>query len=408
VTTSPAEAASEAAFLDEINARLPPGVDWKQGAITYLREIVNDGGEATARYHLVKPFVGGPDFTPFWQDAFQFLDLIEALDLPQRARLIDVGCGPGWTVHWLCKLGHRVVGCDISAELLEVAEERMSSDPHPPYAGEPFDYELRVHDVEAAPLGLAEPADAAVFEATLHHFYNPVAVLKNIAEDLTPDAVIGVIEGAAPPVGSEWDAANLDLMNRYHTIERPYTRPQLLEMLALAGFDHVEFFRPINGLFRQTPESGRRLGEDVMAENINILIASRTAAGLARVLAKQPGGPSGASALSFLEGFHNEEQRPDGSRFRWVEPRARLSIPAGDGATLRFTTQDLGRRRQKVVAIGDGKVIGEVVLKGRRPAASLQVPAGVRAVELHSDRAFSPLWGGGHDGRLLSYMVDVD
>lgn len=403
MTSHPAR--TEAEFLSEVNARLPTGVDWKQGAITYLREIVNDGGEATTRYHLVKPFVGGPDFTSFFQDTFQFLDLVEALDLPQRARVIDVGCGPGWTVHWLCKLGHRVVGCDISEELLHVAEQRIKSDPHPPFPGIPFDYELRIHDVEAAPLGLDEPAEVAIFEATLHHFFNPVAVLKNIAADLTPDAIIGVIEGAAPPAGSEWDAKNLDLMNRFHTIERPYTRPQLLEMLELAGFSHAEFFRPVNGLFRQTPENARRLSEELSEQNINILVASRTEAGLARVVGERRGEKT---ALGFIDGFHNEERRPDGSRFRWAEPRARLSLPSAGSRELHLSNHAF-RGHQRIVAISGAKVVGEVELKGRDPRGTLKLPAmSSQVVELQSDRAFSPLWSGGQDERLLSFMLDVE
>ncbi|MEJ7583336.1 MAG: class I SAM-dependent methyltransferase [Acidimicrobiales bacterium] len=214
---------TESEFLAEINADLPPGVDWKQGAVTYLRELVLDGGDQEW-YHLTKPFVGGPDFDPFWVDVFHFLDVIHTMDLPSNSRALDVGCGPGWTIQWLAKLGHEVIGLDISQELLDIAEQRMQTDPYhpyPPYRGRPFAYELRNHDIEAEPVGLDEPVFLALFESTLHHFENPVAALRNVARDLAPAGALAVIEAAAPNPGTEWHTRNLEIMNRYHTIERP-------------------------------------------------------------------------------------------------------------------------------------------------------------------------------------------
>src|ERR1044071_3273319 len=64
---APPMARTEEDLLAELNADLREGVDWKQGAITYLREIVASGGPDEERFHLVKPFVGGPDYAPFWE-----------------------------------------------------------------------------------------------------------------------------------------------------------------------------------------------------------------------------------------------------------------------------------------------------------------------------------------------------
>jgi SAM-dependent methyltransferase len=402
-------AISEEAFLADINRRLPPGVDWKQGAITYLRELVVDGGAGAERYHLVKPFVGGPDFSTFWVDAFHFLDLIQKLDLPHRARVIDVGCGPGWTIHWLGKLGHTVIGCDISQELLDVAEQRMQSDPHPPFPGEPFDYQLLCHDIESTPLGLDAPADAALFESTLHHFFNPVATLRNIAADLTADGVIGVIEAAAPPEDSEWDRSNLDLMERYHTIERPYTREQLLDLLDLAGFRYVELLHPVNGLYRQQVDVVRPLREElVRADNVNIVVASRTEEGLARIVSSPQLTSEVRSGVELRDGFYGEEERPDGSRFRWAEPRASIAVHGRAGLTLDVSTAVRRRLQQRVVAVAGDQVVGQAEMTSRRPRAQLVIPPGVGPiVELQSDTAFSPAWDGDGDARVLSFMVDV-
>ncbi|MFC1853411.1 hypothetical protein ACFL27_24710 [candidate division CSSED10-310 bacterium] len=58
----------EEMFLREINARLPKNIDWKKGACLYIKQIIEKEGEHNKRYHLIKPFVGGPDFGPFFND----------------------------------------------------------------------------------------------------------------------------------------------------------------------------------------------------------------------------------------------------------------------------------------------------------------------------------------------------
>jgi SAM-dependent methyltransferase len=401
---------SEAEFLSEINARLPEGVDWKAGAITYLREVVLDGGPSTERFHLVKPFTGGPDFRDFWVEAFGLLDLLHAMDLEPRQRVIDVGCGPGWTLQWLCKLGHSVVGLDISQELLDIAELRMKSDPFPPFLEQGFDYQLLAHDIEAEPMHLERPANVGIFASTLHHFYNPVAALRNVAVDLEPDAVIGVIEASAPDPGTSYDEENLKVMRRYATIERPYTREQLVEMLELSGFTHCEFLRPVNGLFRRRADDIRQLRTEVgELDNMNVVLASRTEAGLSRILEHPRTVAQERQGVELVDGFYGREPRGDGTSFRWAEPAAKVVIRGQAPVTLRVSTLPHRGLRQRVYAVAGSKVVALVELSARHPSATLTIPGGSGSVVmLQSDRSFSPVWDGSSDHRVLSFMVDVE
>ncbi len=401
--------AAEDDFLRRLNADLPEGVDWKQGAVTYLRELVVDGGADTERFHLVKPFLGGPDFDPFWVDVFQFLDVIRAVNLPGRNRILDVGCGPGWTVHWLAKLGHEVIGLDISAELLEIAERRMRSDPFPPFVEEPFAYDLRVHDIEAEPLHLERPVDLALFESTLHHFFDPVSALRNTAIDLADTGVVAVIEASAPPVGSIWHDQNFELMRRYHTIERPYSRDQLYEMLDLAGLPHVEFYRPINGLFRQDVDAVNRITNELThADNINILLAGKSREAVARLAPDTRPLGEQRQGLRFLEGFSFREERPDGTHYRWCGPRG--LVAAGGPGPQRICVENVmldRKERQTVYVLVNGRVAQQVELAKRSPRAELVVDVGAHTlIELHSNHAFSPAWQGSGDARVLSFTVE--
>ena len=402
-------ARTEAELLDEINARLPDGVDWKQGAVTYLKELVEEGGETQEWFHLVKPFLGGPDYAPFWVDVFQFLDVVQAARLAPGDLVVDVGCGPGWTIQWLAKLGHEVIGLDISAELLDIARRRMQTDPYPPYKGQPFRYDLRAHDIEAEPLGLGRKARLALFESTLHHFFNPVAALRNTVADLAPDGLVAVIEAAAPPEGSEWDRQNVEIMDRYHTIERPYTRSQLIDALELAGLGWVAFLRPVNGLFRQHVDGVSPLvWELTRADNINILLASPTAAGLERVDLEARSVAELRAGWTVLDGAHAVEERPDASHFRWCEPRVLVRLDGPGPHALRLATVDLGPGEAQTVRVVAGAAVGgAVTLTAEQPEATLELTGrSGQVVQLQSDRVFSPCWEGGGDDRVLSFTLD--
>jgi SAM-dependent methyltransferase len=402
-------ARTEEDLLAELNADLREGVDWKQGAITYLREIVASGGPDEERFHLVKPFVGGPDYSPFWVDVFQFLDVVQTAKLAPGDLVVDVGCGPGWTVQWLAKLGHNVVGLDISAELLEVAETRMQSDPYPPYLHQGFTYDLREHDIEEAPLGLAWKARLALFESTLHHFLNPVAALRNTRADLADDGIVAVIEAAAPPKGSEWDLMNVEIMEKYDTIERPYTRGQLLDVLELAGLPYVSFLRPVNGLYPQDRDGLDPLRwELTRADNINIFVASPTAAGIERLGLPARTVEQVRSGWTVVEGVGGQEERPDGGRYRWAEPRVLVRLDGPGPHELRVATVGLEPGQvQRVRVVAGGKVAGSVGLTAERPDGVLELTGRPgQVVELQSDRVFSPCWQGESDARLLSFTID--
>jgi SAM-dependent methyltransferase len=401
---------SEADLLAEINRDLPKGIDWKQGAITYLRELIQDGGPTQEWYHLLKPFVGGPDYEPFWVDVLHFLDMVKAADLAPGDLLLDVGCGPGWTVQWLAKLGHEVIGLDISPELIEIAERRMRTDPYPPYVGRPFRYALHVHDIEERPLGLERKARFALFESVLHHFLNPVAALRHVAADLADDGLVAVIEGAAPPRGSEWDQRNIEIMERYGTIERPYTRGQLLDIFDLAGIPYVSFVRPVNGAVAQDVDSISSLVRELsMADNVNTLFASPTAAGIERLGLTARRVDELRARWTVVTGGHSLEHLPQGSGFRWCGPQTLVRLDGPGPHDLRVGTEGLVPREvQTIHVVNRGEVHDSKALTYDQPEATFTVTGHPgQVIELQSNRVFSPCWQGGHDSRVLSFRLAV-
>lgn len=268
----------EQRLLDEINRHLPEGVDWKSGALTYLRELNENQGIHSARYHLIKPFLGGPDFQPFLQDLNGFLNYFDQVDLPMRSSVLDVACGPGWVSHYLAKLGYNTLGLDISDDMIALARQRLASEPYSVFCNSTPSSEFLVHDIEDAPLPSSTQFDAAILVAALHHFYNPIRALHHIAQNLKPDGTVFICEGVAPSEGSPSFLHNLSIMKQYKTLERPFSREQLQRILELTGFRYFQFFDQINGFFDpESPLDTIRLKQQRDSGVVfNAVMASRT------------------------------------------------------------------------------------------------------------------------------------
>jgi SAM-dependent methyltransferase len=398
---------AELALLRDLNRDLPRGVDWKEGARRYLRDLVARGGPSFRQWHLTKPFLGEPlagaplhgdDSRPAvdphvtFHELFAFLDVLLAADLAPGARVLDVGCGPGWTSHYLGKMGFTVLGLDVSEEMLEFARTRVEAEPFPPYPRRRLDVSFLVHDIEAAPLGepAGEPYHFALVDSALHHFVDPVAALRHLGESLRPDALVAIIE-ALQPEGAPLDPRNLAIMERYHTLERPYTGSQLSRVLRLSGFEHHVFLHGVNELALD-PELPPGPGPT------QVVLAAREARALGRW---------GGLVWS---GFHDEERDARGP-YRWARPTSGLVLDGRD-LELTFTSiaHGLGRPVHDVFVTVDDRLATVLRLTGSEPEARFRpgpLPRGSR-LGFHSDFSFRPkLLGMSEDDRVLAFQLRV-
>lgn len=399
----------EAGLLEEINRELPAGVDWKRGAETYVRDLVARGGRAFRQWHLTKPFLGEPlageplhgdsrrpavDPYVTHHELHTLLNVLRAADPPPRSRILDVGCGPGWTSHYLGKMGYTVLGFDLSGEMLELARERVAAEPFPPYPKERLDVRFLRHDIEVAPLGAdaGAPYDLALLDSVLHHFLNPVAALRHLSESLVPQAIVAVVE-ALRPEGAPDDPANLEIMRRYHTLERPYTASQMADILRLSGFVHHVELAGVNGLFTQA-----ELARPLAPGPTGTILASRERRALARWM---------GDGLVYGN-FHEEETDARGP-FRWARPESSLLLD-GRELALSFVSlaADLGQERHEIFVSVDGQLVTVLKLTDRAREAVFRpgpLPAGT-SMTFHSSFSFCPkLLGMSADPRVLAFQL---
>lgn len=278
-------------LLTRINAELPD-LDWKQGARDYVAAFCAQyTPEQIEEFIFTKPLAAVTPEDPEGALAeissylFNFASTIRLLNLKRGARVLDVACGGGWFSHWMRKIGYDARGIDISEDFVRIARKRVSLDPHLDLQGVDPQTIYQVHDLELEPLpqDLRE-FDAVVLESCLHHFYDPISALTHIREALAPGAVVLILEGEnrQGPIKPEY----LQVMLDTSTLERPYPREQLLEILSEAGLPHVEFLGSVSGYFAQSAWLSAHMTEHLADSTwgSNVCVCAPDAASLQRVV----------------------------------------------------------------------------------------------------------------------------
>jgi SAM-dependent methyltransferase len=293
--TAPVGGMTRERLLAEINQDVPPGIDWKAGAHRYLSDYLRKAGSEKVRsYVLAKPFVpfevGAGDYALF--EAVYYLDnlvnLIRLLKMPAESKVLDVACGAGWVSHYLTKFNYKTWGFDISSDFVDLVRERIASDDTLlPVNRSEVEQRFRVHDIEVDVLpsgfGPTSGFDAIVLESCLHHFMDPITALTNLADVLAPGGLMVIIEGEnrKGPIKEEF----VRVMRETETLERPYPRELLVQVLKMAGLPANEFVGAANGWVGTRSPFARDWGSILAqaTEAANIVVCAKDTASLARI-----------------------------------------------------------------------------------------------------------------------------
>jgi ubiquinone/menaquinone biosynthesis C-methylase UbiE len=194
----------------------------KQGDIDYLKNI----GDAGVRHATDKPFSGG-EFAKHLID----LGVIAGLLPPPPARILDLGCGTGWTSCFLARRGYQVVGQDISADMIDQAQLNRTRYE----VGENLSFV--VCDYEE--MRFVEEFDAALFFDSLHHSVDEEAALRMVYRALRPN---GVCITSEPGDGHAKSPHARQAMERYQVTERDMPARRIRKAARKAGFRDFRTF----------------------------------------------------------------------------------------------------------------------------------------------------------------------
>ena len=168
---------------------------------------------------------------PVQSDPAAIERLVNLADFPRGGRVLDAGCGPGLVAGGLLENGLRVVGVDLSTEMIDRARRRCAT--HGERArfiqGSVFD----------PPLDQFAPFDGALSRFVLHHVVDPSAFLARQVALVRHGGVIVACDHITDP-----DPA---IARHHHELEvardRTHTRNltggELVDLFARSGLENI-------------------------------------------------------------------------------------------------------------------------------------------------------------------------
>ena len=185
-----------------------------------------------------KPFWGVQATKKALADFSFLLGWVERLAIRPPARVIEIGCGPGWMSEFFAMEGYDTLGTSIAPCDLPVWEGRVNACKA---RGTGARLRFAVSEMESVDT-LAEAQgkfDCCVVYEALHHAFDWRATVKAVANVLEPGGWFLV--AAEPNVLHTFVSYRVSLLTRTHEIG--ISRPQLVAELRAAGFDSITMMK---------------------------------------------------------------------------------------------------------------------------------------------------------------------
>jgi SAM-dependent methyltransferase len=198
---------------------------------SYVANATAKDGAAFVEHLRHKGFVD-PSFVQTWGAVTHVL-----AERPFGPRVLDLGCGPGWTSIFLAARGLDVVGADVSAEMLEVARDNARR--------HGVEVDFREAEMQGG-FDVGRDFDAVLIFDALHHCQDETAVLRHCFDALKPGGTILLVE---PDWFHEYGRSARHDREHYGTTERGMGWLRMTRALRRAGFRQPERFYSTQGVF---------------------------------------------------------------------------------------------------------------------------------------------------------------
>jgi SAM-dependent methyltransferase len=210
----------------------------KSGEIDYLKNLIKLYGD-----HAVSHAVGKPFSDPHCPAYLAEIAAVLALLPPPPARLLDLGCGTGWTSFFFAKCGYEVTGVDIAPDMIHHASLRQAREG-------PDHLQFRTADYEE--LDGESTFDAVVFFDALHHAVDEAAALRCAYRALKPG---GLCVASEPGGRHSHSPGAVEAVRQFNVTEKNMPPLRIIRVARGIGFRdfqvyphafrvHREVFRP--------------------------------------------------------------------------------------------------------------------------------------------------------------------
>ena len=190
----------------------------KQAEIDYFGRM----DDAARRY------AGGKPFTSDRRGDY-LLDMGQILGLIRQppARLLDLGCGSGWTTAMFARSGYAALGVDIAPAAIDLARELFAA------AGARFE----ACDFEGLPF--RDAFDVAVLYDCLHHAEREQEVLRSVFGALAEGGEVILVE---PGRGHHDSPGSQEAVQAHGVTEKDMHPALTTRLLHTAGFSEIRVF----------------------------------------------------------------------------------------------------------------------------------------------------------------------
>lgn len=192
----------------------------KQGERTYFKNIGKDG----VAFTLHKPFSDPVNVGSLLHDIAAVFTLLPT----PPAKILDLGCGSGWTSSFYAKAGYDVTGVDISPDAVKAARKHFADIPNLKFINKDYD-EIKFKDAY----------DAVIFFDSLHHAESEVAALSAAYSALKPG---GILIACEPGVGHSTSPSSIEAIKKYGVNEKDMPPKLLRRFLKEAGFSSINTY----------------------------------------------------------------------------------------------------------------------------------------------------------------------
>lgn len=167
----------------------------------------------------------------------QMAAALELLPYPP-VKILDLGCGTGWTSRFFAEAGRHVTGYDLSEFAISLASDHI-----PPHLRTRLSF--RAGDFEYIPY--KNEFDAVLFIDSLHHSEDETIVLRQVIKVLKKGAICIVIE---PGSGHSKSIQSQEAISKYGVTERDMPPWKIKQAAKQVGFGHIITYPHPGQMFR--------------------------------------------------------------------------------------------------------------------------------------------------------------
>jgi SAM-dependent methyltransferase len=193
----------------------------KAGEIDYLKHL-ND--------HAIWHAIHKPFSDPLGHYLLAEMAALIAMLPPRPARVLDAGCGTGWSSLFLARSGFDVLGADISPDMIAHAGRR---------AAEEGLGNLRFLVADYEELDLDEEFDAVIYFDSLHHAVDEMAALTCAHRALRRG---GICLTSEPGRGHDQSPQSIEAVRRYNVTEKAMPPEKVVRLGRQIGFRAYNVF----------------------------------------------------------------------------------------------------------------------------------------------------------------------